>query len=87
MVVAPAKSLLANLTPFASPDWYWKEPDAGDARPRRCEGPRAGWRAALWAPRQAVDRENMVKRTPSYGAAIDAWGGGNGWDGQDKGVR
>jgi hypothetical protein len=75
VVVGPAKSLLAYLTPFASPDWYWKEPEAGLARPRRWAG-RAAW-AARCAPRQAVDRESIVVWAPGgglwmwWGAAMD----------------
>jgi len=65
--VGPAMSRLANLTPPASPAWYWNEPEAGAASPRRGAGRSAAGRTARWAPRQAVDRESMVE------------GGGGGW--------
>ena len=35
VVVGPGSSLLANLTPAASPVSYEKLPDAADAKPRR----------------------------------------------------
>lgn len=70
VVVGPAKSLLACLTPAASPDWYWKLPEAGAARPRRWGWRAACWRAARCAPRQAVERVYMVKRAPGGGWAM-----------------
>jgi hypothetical protein len=79
VVVGPAKSLLANFTPLDSPDWYWNEPDAGAASPRRWVWRRACWRAARWAPRQAVERENMVKEGAELGA-VEIGGVGNGWE-------
>lgn len=71
VVVGPAKSLLANLTPLASPDWYWKEPEAGAASPRFCVDD--SWRAARCAPRQAVVRDSIVERAPFGGRWSWGW--------------
>jgi hypothetical protein len=82
VVVGPAKSLLANLTPFASPDWYWKDPEAGAASPRCWAGSTARRWTARCAPRQALDRDSIVKRAPCCGAgggggkAMDGWSWG-----------
>jgi hypothetical protein len=77
VVVGPAKSRLANLTPLASPDWYWKDPEAGAASPRFCV--LDSWRAARCAPRQAVVRDSIVEKTPIGGR----WsGGGRAIDGE-----
>jgi hypothetical protein len=73
VVVGPAKSLLAYLTPLASPDWYWKEPEAGAASPRRWHWETGGTRAARCAPRQAVVRESIVWKAPG-GGLIRVWG-------------
>ena len=71
VVVGPAKSLLANLTPLASPDWYWKDPEAGAASPRFCDC--ETWRAARCAPRQAVVRDSIVERAPIGGRWSWGW--------------
>ena len=57
VVVGPARSRLAYLTPEWSPVSYWKEPEAGAARHRRFNGCWAHRRAAL---RARAERESMA---------------------------
>ena len=58
LVIGPAMSLLAILTPLAEPVSKAKEPEAGAARPRVVWAERL--RAARWAGRLKAEQDSIV---------------------------
>lgn len=71
--MGPARSLLAYLTPAASPVLYWKEPEAGAARPRREAGVASWGLKARVAWRARECRSTMVDLKQREGNGR-AWG-------------
>lgn len=61
VVVGPGISLLANFTPAAVPVSYWKDPEAGAARPLRLAGCWHCLRRARCACRPIAERDSIVK--------------------------
>ena len=60
LVTGPWKSLAAILIPCASPVWYWKEPEAGSAKPRLCCC--HACRTARCARRDTAERGNIIEK-------------------------